>query len=79
MRTKMKDTEKTYEFKIEILNKKLSQQLKEIAVLSRNQKRGGNKILNANNGNGNGNINNDIRTESSKDSGGSGTDSPITN
>jgi len=61
LRTKMKDAEKYYETKIEVLNKKVAGLLKEVAQLSK-----GIKKTNSNNSN----------SVAAKDSGGSGTDSP---
>lgn len=55
----MKDTDRLYDTKIDLLNKRVTVLLKEIASLSRNSKRVGGNL--------------------SKDSGGSGTDSPSTN
>lgn len=39
MRNKMKDQEKVFESKLDVLNKKIQNQLKEIAQLSKVQKR----------------------------------------
>lgn len=39
MRNKMKDQERVYETKLDVLNKKVQMQLKEIAQLSKSQKR----------------------------------------
>ncbi|KAJ6636321.1 Protein FAM76A [Pseudolycoriella hygida] len=61
LRTKMKDSEKYYETKIEVLNKKVAALLKEVAQLSKGAKKN-----NSNNSN----------SVTAKDSGGSGTDSP---
>lgn len=61
LRTKMKDAEKYYETKIDVLNKKVAGLLKEVAQLSK-----GVKKINSNNAN----------SVTAKDSGGSGTDSP---
>lgn len=61
LRTKMKDAEKYYETKIDVLNKKVAGLLKEVAQLSK-----GNKKNNSNN----------VNSVTAKDSGGSGTDSP---
>lgn len=62
LRTRMKDTESFYETKVDILNKKVASLLREIAALTRSNKKGGPAAQTV-----------------SKDSGGSGTDSPITN
>lgn len=59
IRNKMKDSDRLYEVKIDILNKKIASLLKDVAVLTKSNKRAGNIL--------------------SKDSGGSGTDSPIAN
>lgn len=61
LRTKMKDAEKYYDTKIDVLNKKVAGLLKEVAQLSK-----GNKKNNSNN----------VNIVAAKDSGGSGTDSP---
>ncbi|KAG4078301.1 hypothetical protein HA402_013011 [Bradysia odoriphaga] len=61
LRTKMKDAEKYYETKIDVLNKKVSGLLKEVAQLSKGVKKA--------------NLNN-VNSVAAKDSGGSGTDSP---
>lgn len=70
----MKDSDRLNGGKIEILNKKVSSLLKEVAVLSRSTKRGG----------GGGLANAAAAAAAAaaalaKDSGGSGTDSPSTN
>lgn len=39
MRNKMKDQERVYETKLDVLNRKIQVQLKEIAQLSKSQKR----------------------------------------
>lgn len=61
LRTKMKDAEKFYETKIDVLNKKVAGLLKEVAQLSKGVK----KISSSN-----------TNSVAAKDSGGSGTDSP---
>lgn len=68
MRTKQKESDRLYEMKIDVLNKKIANLVKEVATLSRSAKRGG--------GGGGGAAKD---KEVVKDSGGSGTDSPITN
>lgn len=60
IRNKMKDTDRLNEVKLDILNKKIAGLLKDVAVLTKSNKRAGGTTL-------------------SKDSGGSGTDSPIAN
>jgi len=65
MRNKMKDQEKIYETKLDVLNRKVQMQLKEIAQLSKLQKR-------------NERIANKESTKVEKDNS-SGTDSPNTN
>lgn len=80
MRNKMRDTEKFYESKIDVLNKKVASLLKEVAQLSKSTKKGPSVRSG---------INSDTsstvkenRTENSGSgsaSGGSGTDSPNTN
>lgn len=60
LRTKMKDSEKYYETKIDVLNKKVAGLLKEVAQLSKGAKK----------------INSNHSNVVAKDSGGSGTDSP---
>lgn len=74
LRTKMKDAEKYYDSKIEVLNKKVSGLLKEVAQLSKGAKRGA-AALN----NGGSAVTTASAAAAAKDSGGSGTDSPITN
>lgn len=63
MRTKQKDSDRLFELKIDVLNKKISNLVKEVASLSRSAKKAGSGK----------------DKEATKDSGGSGTDSPITN
>lgn len=70
LRTKMKDTEKFYESKVDVLNKKVSQLLKEVAQLSKGNKKGGG-------GGGGSSVPASVTTKDS--SSGSGTDSPNTN
>ena len=53
----MKDTERSHDIKLDLLNKKISGLLKEIASISKTKR----------------------TANIAKDSGGSGTDSPITN
>lgn len=65
MRTKQKESDRLYEMKIDVLNKKIANLVKEVASLSRSAKRGGGGSAKD--------------KEVVKDSGGSGTDSPITN
>lgn len=79
LRTKMKDTERLFDTKIDILNKKIATLLKEVAVLTRSNKKSG-----GNNKNSNKQLliiqdNDNSSQKDSKDSGGSGTDSPNTN
>lgn len=79
----MKDNEKFFARKEEILNKKVAALLKEVAQLSRGVKKsgtgggskngdGGGSEVNSNDGGG-------VDSGSGKESGGSGTDSPNTN
>lgn len=79
MRNKIKDNDRLYEMKIDVLNKKIANLVKDAATLSRSAKRGGGGggggAANANAGNGNSNASSAVI----KDSGGSGTDSPVTN
>lgn len=65
MRTKQLDAERLYELKMDVLNKKIATLVKEVGILSRSAKKNG--------GGG------PRDKESMKDSGGSGTDSPVTN
>lgn len=71
MRNKMRDLERVYEAKIDVLNKKVSGLLKEVAQLSKNSKKGGGAMkgiaeaVKESNGSGS--------------ASGSGTDSPNTN
>lgn len=67
MRVKMKESDRLNEMKLDVLNKKITNLVKELATLSKSAKRGGG-----------GGANNKDK-EVIKDSGGSGTDSPITN
>lgn len=73
MRNKIKDNDRLYEMKIDVLNKKIANLVKEAATLSRSAKRGGGGGNSAGNGNSN------PSSAVIKDSGGSGTDSPVTN
>lgn len=70
MRTKQKESDRLYEVKIDVLNKKIANLVKEVATLSRSAKRGGAGATAA--------AARD-REAVKADSGGSGTDSPITN
>lgn len=73
LRVKMKDTEKFYDSKVDVLNKKVAQLLKEVAQLSKGNKRMGG-------GGGIGNSGGGTVSATTKDSSsGSGTDSPNTN
>lgn len=73
IRNKMKDTERMYDIKVDLLNKKVAALLKEVASLKKIGKKNGTST-------GNNLMSNiDSNKESAKDSGGSGTDSPITN
>lgn len=76
MRNKMKEAEKFYEAKIDVLNKKVSSLLKEVAGLSKNTKKGG-AVTTASS------ANNTVATvkenSGSGSASGSGTDSPTTN
>lgn len=64
LRNKMKDTERIYDTKVDILNKKVAKLIKEVATLSKQNKRNGGTT---------------VVQQNTKDSGGSGTDSPSTN
>lgn len=85
MRNKMKETERFYEAKIDVLNKKVSGLLKEVAQLSKNTKKGG-TVTNSNSNNSNSNSNSGINAivvsvkenSGSGSASGSGTDSPTT-
>lgn len=66
MRNKMKDQERVYESKLDVLNRKVQLQLKEIALLSKSQKRNERFTVKEN-------------AKIEKDINSSGTDSPITN
>lgn len=68
MRTRQKESDRLYEMKIDVLNKKISNLVKEVASLSRSAKRV--------KGDGGGGAKD---KEVVKDSGGSGTESPVTN
>lgn len=76
MRNKMRDTEKFYESKIDVLNKKVSNLLKEIAQLSKNTKKGGVTAASIVNSNAVAAIKENSGSGSAS---GSGTDSPTTN
>lgn len=73
MRNKMKETERFYEAKIDVLNKKVSGLLKEVAQLSKNTKK---NMVTASSG-----TNNTVASvkENGGSASGSGTDSPNTN
>ncbi|XP_055318334.1 protein FAM76A [Sitodiplosis mosellana] len=75
MRNKMKETEKFYEAKIDVLNKKLSSLLKEVAQLSKNTKKSAVTTASS--------ANNTVaavkENSGSGSASGSGTDSPTTN
>lgn len=64
MRTKHKENERLHEMKIDVLNKRIAGLVKEVATLSKSAKKGGGARADK---------------ELVKDSGGSGTDSPVTN
>uniref|UniRef100_A0A1L8DA29 Protein FAM76A n=2 Tax=Nyssomyia neivai TaxID=330878 RepID=A0A1L8DA29_9DIPT len=68
LRKQMKDEERMYDSKVDMLNQKVAGLLKEIASLSKTTKRRGNIVKNENS-----------NSQVAKDSGGSGTDSPSTN
>lgn len=78
MRNKMKETEKFYEAKIDVLNKKLSSLLKEVAQLSKNTKKGG-AMTTASSGGTNNTVATVKENSGSGSASGSGTDSPTTN
>lgn len=63
----MKDSDRLYETKIDILNKKIAGLIKEVAILTKSTKRGGG---------GAGFDRSGALLAATKDSGGSGTDSP---
>ena len=69
MRVKLRETDRIYDMKIDCLNKKIASLLKEVATLKRSNKKNGTTIITAPS---------ITIKESSKDSGGSGTDSPTT-
>lgn len=71
LRTKMRDTEKFYESKVDVLNKKVALLLKEVAQLSKGNKKGGGGGVSS------GGVAVSVATKDS--SSGSGTDSPNTN
>lgn len=78
LRTKMKDTEKFYESKVDVLNKKVASLLKEVAQLSKGNKKGGGS--GGSGGGGGGSSGGGSVSVTAKDSSsGSGTDSPNTN
>lgn len=74
MRTKMRDTEKFYDAKIDVLNKKVASLLKEVAQLSKNMKK---TAVASNVTNNHTNITKE--NSGSGSASGSGTDSPTTN
>lgn len=74
MRNKMKEAEKFYEAKIDVLNKKVSSLLKEVAQLSKNTKKGSAVSLTTNNA-----VAAVKENSGSGSASGSGTDSPNTN
>ncbi|CAD7082177.1 unnamed protein product [Hermetia illucens] len=75
MRNKLRETERIYDMKVDLLNKKVASLLKEVASLKKGQKKNGttgsNAVVSA--------ISSIDQKESSKDSGGSATNSPVTN
>lgn len=71
MRTKMKDVERVYDTKLDFLNKKVQAQLKEIAQLSKSQKRNERLAMKES-----AKI---VEKEIKENNNSSGTDSPITN
>lgn len=73
MRNKMRDVERVYEAKIDVLNKKLSNLLKEVAQLSKSTKKG------ANNAAAKESVQAAKESNGSGSASGSGTDSPNTN
>lgn len=82
MRNKMRDTEKFYEAKVDVLNKKVANLLKEVAQLSKGTKKG----AAANSAPNNNSAPQPVKEQSSSGSAsgsasgsGSGTDSPTTN
>jgi FAM76 protein len=87
LRKAAKETEKRYDLKIELLNKKLSGQLKEIAVLSKSTKNPrGASAISAGSGGSNSSVAVSVGKADKQDSdntanssGGSGTESPNTN
>lgn len=66
MRNRMKDQEKVFDTKIDVLNKKVQMQLKEIAQLTKSHKRNERLALKES-------------AKLEKDNNSSGTNSPITN
>lgn len=68
MRNRMKDQEKVFESKLDVLNKKVQNQLKEIAQLSKSQKRNERMALKES-----------AKVEKEIVANSSGTDSPNTN
>jgi hypothetical protein len=79
LRNKAKDVEKQFELKVEYLNKKLANQLKEIAQLTRSSKnpRATNSVVS--NKEKEKEKEKDKDSETANSSGGSGTESPVTN
>lgn len=71
MRNKMKDVERVYDTKLDFLNKKVQAQLKEIAQLSKSQKRTERLAMKES-----AKI---VEKEIKENNNSSGTDSPITN
>lgn len=65
MRVKLKDSDRLYEMKLDVLNKKIAGLVKELATVVKTAKRGAGAAARD--------------REAIKDSGGSGTDSPVTN
>lgn len=69
MRNKLKENDRIHEMKVDQLNQRIANLLKEVATLKRGSKKNGTS----------GGGNKDKDKESGKESGGSGTESPITN
>lgn len=77
LRNKLRDTERLNDIKVELLNKKIASLLKEVSTLKKTNKKNGTKSKS--------NVKEvkeeekDKDSSSAKDSGGSGTESPVTN
>lgn len=73
LRNKLRDTDRLNDIKVDLLNKKIAALIKEVATLKKSNKKsnGSSKVVVKEE--------KDKDSSSAKDSGGSGTESPVTN